>query len=509
MSCCHPRSSAFAALAASKQQPRPPRDKCARGGAACAAGLLQPLAYSPAPDATTLEVMDLLVGGCVAAGTALGFKFYPHDDGYQSPLAVTVTFVTRAPLCDGLLLRLAYTTAVDVSSGMTLYYRHRGDAGAGAWRILSSTPSAIQLPPNATCIVFLAPFGSTAGGCCGAGSTCTGGCCGPTPAAGTQGVVCAIGLHTALGGDPVMPPPSVVPCAFQTIVDAPDGSDNYTWYAPSVATAFGYGVPTQWRNAWQLLQCSSQWQRAQSSVAPYDAAARASEDLLFIRLNAGAVAVVAYKPYDTLTPDFPAELAFVTLTCMPPGTVLAIAAGAAAFAAPSPAQLPVSAAWWTWTSPTSCPLPAGTVVALRALGPTSLFIVPTASVGTIAVNAAVAPQDAFDFLVYSGSVDAAVTGSSAVAAVYTCGFRGALPATLIPGSTAPAAPWPRAPSIISLGPDSGRARVAIVTSTATATAAAALTLLLHACPSRWLCQLLPVSLSCGACCDAAQCTACA
>lgn len=417
-------------------------------------GSLLPVAYTASSSFATLEIMDLLVTTPIARGVMLGFRFYPHADGYNSAAASAVAFSLDASLAAGDVVRLARNAV----SGTDLILDP-----AGAATTIGHATTVPSITAISSCMVYWAPNLQTLRG------------------------ISWIGLRdTAVAPvtEPIPPPTSVVPCQFAFFVDRYTAAQGYVFYDPS---AYVPNIPGTWINAWQVLKFSAGWVAADAAVDAYAATVDAATDVLYVSLTPGQLTAVAYRPYDfAAAPAFAAQLVLVLTSCVPPGTVVYITGNDW-----GGTSVGVADAWFVWTSPPTTFLPPGTVVDITNLLPPPSASAPTASVGTMALgagHAAVAPNtDITAFTAYSASV--ADSANHPVAAVYPCAYRGIIAAGLQPGMSILQTPWPDCSAILSFQ-----------TCKRICDWPCEQTVLNRTAPVRWLLQPTPSFVQCGPSC---------
>ena len=398
-----------------------------------------PIAYFP-HDASlgeeTRAVMDLLVTHDLRSHLVLAFRFYPYDDGYTSTMASTATFTTTIAVYEGSFLRISH----DGIAGMMLQTRRRGLP----WETIGRVATAPYIPSNASCLVYT----TSAPGC-------------------TLEGICAIGLIVD-GEYPVCIPETVLPCKYSIMQPAPEVVENFIY----AATA--YKIKTSWlQGAWQALKWGATW--VEEDFSAYYDSVQALEDRIAVQLTPAQLVAIAYKPYyaDT-SPSFPGEVVCVVTERIPPSTrVFLYCTPWAADALPT----------YAWTTPAMSGIDAGTVVAFGGLGTT-----PRATYGSMTTETPPVSGVSMTAFTFTNAA------YSAIAAVYSCSYRGQLPETLQPGVSILNKPWPSCPAILgmpSCKPICLWKQEAIT--------------LNNLCAIRWLCQPLPAFR----CCSARRCCSCA
>lgn len=404
---------------------------CAPATACPSAGSLLPVAYSTSLE----EVMDLLVTREIAAGVALGFRFYPQNDGYMSFASSAVSFILNTSLAAGNFVRLLRGAA----GGMVLQWRESG----GAFATLGLASTLPNIGANYSCFIYWAPNFQTLSG------------------------VASIGLVDG-GVDPIPPPPEALSCAYQIIADVPTGTNNYIYYN---SAANRRAIPADWPKAWQVLKWGAGWTAAEDPGTAYDTTVYDAEEELYIAPEPGQLSAIAYRPYDSVgAPGFGGQWAWMATQPIPPGTLVYIKANDWVTGAT------VLDANWSWTSPSTAYLPAGTVIDITGLG-----TAVAASIGT-AATIAVPAGDLTAFTAYTADT---LPTTTPITATLPCAYRGLVPECLVPGLTILARPWPDCSSILALQ-----------TCRRVCDWQVELVRINSACPVRWIIQTLPSYVTC-------------
>jgi hypothetical protein len=444
---------------------------CGTGGCPCVGSVLvtayaclTPGGGTPGPLVDDALVLSALVTKPLRRGTALGFRFYPHDENYLSVHASAVTFTLSTDIPAGSALTLQANSGTP-SAGMELFSRPpAGTPARPVWpgALVGRAGSRPAIGVYFSVFVYWSPSYARVEG------------------------ISALGLVTGAGGGflspvPVLPPTSVVPCKYAFAVPAPSGPD----FVFSLARA----IPGTWRHAWRVLKWDTQsmWDKS-VNVDFYNPNVGDVEDERYVQLQPGQLAAVAYKPYDyDAAPAFSGQLVLVTTELVPAGTVAFIRGGSWPASNSSPAR---SMAHWVWTAPTSCALLPGTVIDIGGLRPGS---VGTVNIGTMSAGELIPglTESFFAYTVFSAApAPSLYSNFMAVTGVYPCAYMDTVPHDLVPGVSILSQPWPDCAAILSLP----------CCNTVDNWACFALQLQ-HACATRWLCQPLPAfgASPCGTC----------
>jgi len=424
------------------------------------AGALMPVAFwvrTVPSSADLVPVMDLLVTQCVAAGTVVGFRFYPLDEPYNSPFSSAVSFPVTRILKPGAYLRLQWTGS---GTGMELLYRTTID---GDWaRVgVASTPPAFA--NYASCMVYFAP-------------------CYQTVDAVSAICISVANLDGELLFTGVQPPVCVLSCQYVVAVQV-----DVDWLGEEVepvvmvaADGVRGGVPGAWGAAWVVLKWGRPW-------VPYTLLALQEGQVglsvgLYLALVPGQFLPVAYRPYSPDLPAFGAQWVLVATRPIPAGATFAICVTdwveGIIPADRDPAYL------WTAT----CDVCAGTVIDLTGLGRPGCA---AATVGTIEEGSG-APDGTLPLTAFTAYVPEDGAG---ITATYTCAYLGDVPGCLLPGTSMAAVPWPDCATIL-----------AFLTAPAGLTARDWRTRILTSCFQAWIIQPVPTFLGpvgggpCGAGC---------
>lgn len=396
--------------------------------------------------ATDGPLLDALVTTRIIRRTLLGFRFYPRTEGYLSTNSSSVGFVITADLLPGSFLRLQFTD----DGGMRLLAR---TSDSSDWiAVASDATTAPAIPVRASVYLYWAAPGS---------SQC------PQPISS---------FSFTVEDEPEPVPPCVLPCKWQLIQPAPDTPNDYL--VADITT----GVPGSWHGgAWQVLKWGQPWTAGVNSPGAYAAAVESVEDGLYVAVQPGQVAILAYRPYDPVrAPAFGAQLVFVLTTCIPAGTQLSI------FVA-NPVWSTDLEPSWTWTAPPGADLCPGTCVDLTQLGTGDAFDNPRprASIGTLVTGSGRPVDGPITAFVITSSADA----SSAVTAMLPCSYGGLVPSCLVFGFSILCRPWPDCASRIVAPSCKHVADWPLET-----------VLLARACPVRWLMEPSPCFATNTGCC---------
>lgn len=420
-----------------------------------AAGSLLPLALNTAFAGDVNEaLLDALACACVPAGTLLGFRFYDPLTSYVAATAATLQYVTAADIVPGDVLRLLNTADATV----LLHLRFEQCVVPPVVVASVSVPATFigGTLPSWSCYLFSVP----------AGGTC---CC-----SSVTGVA-------SVGQTP--PPTCVVPCQFQVCTTLPVVDTPYTYVMATVNSSVQGAVPGSWSNAWQVVKYC-QWAPLDTD---YVGTVNAMESQLYVAPTPGQVVPVAVRPHIADTP-FTAQLAVVVTAPLPAGTTFAITAEIAPAAdAPVP--------YWLYTAPADKGVCAGTVLAFSGLAVVE-GVTPCVNIGNVVGlpdNWPADDIDLTDFTLFSTAPCFDGAGVRYISVLYTCARDNAqpLPPCIVPGVSAPAAPWPTGPRILPT-----KACVAVPACEWPCTAQK----LLCAAPVPWTCQPTPCFRLCpGAC----------
>jgi hypothetical protein len=435
-------------------------------------------------------VIDALVTVPIPAGTALGFRFYPHDATFLAPTNVSLVFVTLYDCLPGDFVRVVWHPS---TTGMALNRLRYSCSTEGPYDVdtlliasctATFTPVELVGPYN----VFLYTLARSGVSACN--RSCTS----------------MVGLSAiASSTSAILPSPCVLPCAFAIVPDGLENDPAPEAVSVSLMASEAIGYPERWSAAWQWIKYGA-W--TAFDVVDYEDTVSVAESYMYVAGTPGMLIPLAVKPH-VVHDAWTAQVAFVVTTTIAAGTLLALSA-----------QLPagngsVPVPYWLWYAPATADVCPGAVLSFTNLGVVG-GVLPGVNVGTVVrapfLEAYAGPDlDLTDFTVFSAHPCLlTATGIWAtephqvqyVTALYTCARpAGApLPSTLVAGVSMPAGPWPDGPAVLPV-PQTGRACVPVPKSMWRAKGIA----LAGTTPVPWCCGATPLpcfatgTLTCAAC----------